>query len=171
MPQVRARTMRRGFALPDHERGARQARRHGEEAGRQMGIAVVRRVPPPGWRRAAQGWRARVLAACRNQSVADRGAALCGAWRRGKDARSGATSDRGADVKDWGQIIILILGTCGLANMVIAPWVHAYELHRLARRIEQLEIAVRESEPPDDDPDDGELIDEENNVVAFGKVA
>ena len=67
------------------------------------------------------------------------------------------------------QIAFMVLGLCGLANMVIAPWVHAWKLHRIARRLDQIEISIAEFN--DDDPDDGEPIIEESNVVAFGKVA
>ena len=68
------------------------------------------------------------------------------------------------------QFVFLSLGVCGLLNMVITPWVHAWELHRLATRVEQLEIAMQ-STGGDDDPDDGEPIIKESNVVAFGRVA
>lgn len=64
----------------------------------------------------------------------------------------------------------LVVGLCGLANMVIAPWVHAWKLGRLATRLEKLELAIEQiDDDGDDDPDDGEPIIEENNVIAFGK--
>ena len=69
------------------------------------------------------------------------------------------------EVFEW---VFLVLGAIGLANMVIAPWVHAWKLRQLSARIEQLEIKWESD--GGDDPDDGESILEENNVVGWFRV-
>ena len=68
----------------------------------------------------------------------------------------------------------LVLSACGLANMVIAPWVHAWQLRRLVARVNMLETTVKANQTDDDDPDppdDGKPIVDEINVVAFAKKA